>query len=50
MDERDAPKSASMEEEVRIGETPAIFANKVFVSPVPGGEKITASQGQRRSA
>ena len=33
MDERDAPQSASTEEEARIGEVPAVFANKVFVSP-----------------
>ena len=41
MDERDAPQSASTEEEARIAETPAIFVNKVFVSPLPGGAKIT---------
>ena len=35
MDERDAPQSASAEEETAIGETLAIFANKVFVSPEP---------------
>ena len=34
MDERDAPQSASTEEEARIAETPAIFVNKVFVSPL----------------
>ena len=33
MDERDAPQSASTAEEARIGEVPAVFANKVFVSP-----------------
>ena len=35
MDERDAPQSASAEEEARIGEVPAVFANKVYVSPMP---------------
>lgn len=34
MNERDAPQSASAEEEARIGETPAVFANKVYVSPM----------------
>ena len=47
MNERDAPQSASAEEEARIGETPAVFANKVYVSPVPGGAKITFAETQR---
>ncbi len=47
MDERDAPQSASAEEETAIGETPAIFANKVFVSPMAGGAKITFAEARR---
>ena len=47
MDERDAPQSASTEEETRIAETPAIFVNKVFVSPLPGGAKITFAEARR---
>ena len=49
MNERDAPRSASTEEEARIGETPAVFSNKVFVSPMPGGAKITFAEVQRVS-
>ena len=37
MDRRDAPQSASTEEEARIAETPALFANKVYVSPMLAG-------------
>ena len=47
MNDRDAPQSASAEEEVRIGETPAVFANRVYVSP--GGAKITFAESQRVS-
>lgn len=49
MNERDAPQSASVEEEARIGEMPAVFANKVFVSPLPGGAKITFAEARRAS-
>ena len=49
MDERDAPRSASAEEEARIGEVPAVFANKVYVSPMPGGAKITFAEARRTS-
>ena len=42
MNDPDAPQSASPEKEARIAETPAVFANKVYVSPMPGGAaKIT---------
>ena len=47
MNERDAPQSASAEEEARIGEMPAVFANKVYVSPMPGGAKITFAEARR---
>ena len=49
MDKQDAPQQASQEEEARIGETPAIFANKVYVSPLPGGAKITFAEACRAS-
>ena len=49
MNERDAPQSASAEEETRIGETPAVFANKVYVSPMAGGAKITFAEARRTS-
>ena len=49
MNEPDAPQSASAEEEARIAETPAVFANKVFVSPKPGGAKITFAAARRTS-
>ena len=47
MDKQDAPQPASPEEETRIGETPAIFANKVYLSPLPGGAKITFAEALR---
>ena len=47
MDERDEPQSASSKEEARIAETPAVFANKIFVSPLPGGAKITFAEARR---
>ena len=49
MKEPDAPRSASAEEEARIAETPAVFANKVFVSPQPGGAKIAFAEARRAS-
>ena len=49
MNEPDAPHSASPDEEARIAETPAVFANKVYVSPMPGGAKITFAETRRVS-
>ena len=49
MNEPDAPQSASLEEEGRIAETPAVFANKVYVSPMPGGVKITFAEARQVS-
>ena len=49
MNEPDAPQSASPEEEGRIAETPAVFANKVYVSPMPRGAKITFAEARRLS-
>ncbi len=47
MNEREAPQSASAEEEERIAGTPAVFVNKVFVSFMPGGAKITFAEARR---
>ena len=49
MNEPNAPQTASPEEETRIAETPAVFANKVYVSPMPGGAKITFAEARRVS-
>ena len=49
MNDPDAPQSASPEEEARIAETPAVFANKVYVSPMPGGTKITFAEARQVS-
>ena len=49
MDRQDAPQSASPEEEARIGEIPAVFANKVYVLALPGGAKITFAEVRRVS-
>ena len=49
MNQPDAPQSASAEEEARIAETPAVFGNKVYVSPMPGGAKITFAEARRTS-
>lgn len=50
MNEPDAPRSASAEEEARTAETPALFANKVLVSPQPGGAKIAFAEARRTSS
>ena len=47
MDKQDAPQSASLEEEARIAETPAIFANKVHVLTLPDEVKITFAEPRR---
>lgn len=31
---------------MRIAETPAAFANKVYISPMPGGAKITFAEAR----
>ena len=49
MDKQDAPQQATQEEEARIGETPAIFSNKVCVSPMPGNEKISFAEARQAS-
>ncbi len=49
MDKQDAPQQATQEEEARIGETPAIFSNKVYVSPMPGNEKISFAEARPAS-
>ena len=49
MNQLDATQSTSPEEEARIAETPAVFANKVYVSPMPGGATITFAEARRVS-
>ena len=49
MNEPDAPQSASPEEEAWIAETAAVFANKVYVSPMPGDATITVAEARRVS-
>ncbi len=49
MDDHDPPQPASPDEETRIAETPAVFANKIYVSPLPGGAKITFAEARRVS-
>lgn len=49
MNEPDVPQFASAAEEAQIAETPAAYANKVYVSPMPGGAKITFAEARRVS-
>ena len=49
MDKRDAPEQASPEDEAQIGETPAVFANKIYVTPLAGGARITFAETRRVS-
>ena len=49
MDKRDPPEQASPEDEARIGETPAVFANKIYVTPLAGGARITFAETRRVS-
>ena len=49
MNDPDVPQSASPEEEARIADTPAVFANKVYISPTPDGAKITLAEARRVS-
>ncbi len=46
MNALDAPESASPEEEARIAETPAVFANKIYMTPLPGGARITFAEAR----
>ena len=37
MNAPDSPQSASPEEEARVAGMPAVFANKIYVTPLPAG-------------
>ena len=47
MSEQDTPQAVSPEEDARIGATPAIFANKLYITMMAGGAKITFAEAQR---
>ncbi|MDE0459928.1 MAG: hypothetical protein OXI15_21775 [Chromatiales bacterium] len=47
MDQRGIPQAVSPEEDARIVETPALFANKVYLTPQPGGAKLTFAETRR---
>ena len=47
MEQQDAPQAVSPEEDARIAETPAAFANKVYLTPLQGGAKITFAETRR---
>ena len=50
MGEWDAPQSASPDEGARIAGTPAVFVNKIYVSPMAScGAKITFAKAPRAS-
>ncbi len=38
--------SALPEEEARIAGTPAVFASKIYVTPLPGGTRITFTEAR----
>jgi hypothetical protein len=45
--EQDMPQAVSPEEDARIGATPATFANKLYITRMAGGAKITFAETQR---
>lgn len=47
MSEQQTPQAVSSEENARIGATPATFANKLYITPMAGGAKITFAETQR---
>lgn len=47
MSEQDTPQAVSPEEDARIGATPATFANKLYLTMMAGGAKITFAEAQR---
>lgn len=47
MVEQEMPQAVSPEEDARIGATPATFANKLYITPMAGGAKITFAETQR---
>ena len=47
MAEQDTPRAVTPEEDARIGATPATLANKLYITPMAGGAKITFAETQR---
>ena len=47
MSEQDTPQAVSPEEDARIGATGATFANKLYLTMMAGGAKITFTEAQR---
>ena len=47
MVEQEMPQAVSPEEDARVGATPATFANKLYITPMAGGAKITFAETQR---
>ena len=46
MAELEMPQAVSPEEDARIGATPATFANKLYITPMADGAKITFAETQ----
>ena len=46
MNAPDSPQSASPDEEARIAGMLAVFANKIYVTPLPGGARITFAEAR----
>ena len=49
MARQDAPQPFSAKEEARVREIPAIYANKIYASPLSGGARITFAEAVRGS-
>jgi len=47
MEQPEAPQSVSPEEDARLAETPATFANKVYLTSFASGPKITFAETHR---
>ena len=47
MEQQDARQTVSPEEDAPIAATPATFANKVYLTPLPSGAKITFAETHR---
>ena len=46
-EQQDARQTVSPEEDARIAATPATLANKVYLTPLPSGAKITFAETHR---
>lgn len=47
MGHQDKPQAVPPEEDARTVETPATFANKVYLTPLPGGAKFAFAETRR---